>query len=406
MITAIHSSAERSAGTVGETTPWWRATWAQIACLILLLPLTLHYVLLAGEWMRLYANDFGKFYYATQHWWHGEPMYAPSLATHIASAGGGSHDYLDMNPPHFHLLIWPLIALPLQLASRWWISLNFAIAVVAGSIACRELDWHLRISDTLPMATAILLCGATSAIVFTGQYMGLLLLLMVLAWRAARHGCWTSCGAWLGVLIGLKPFLAVFVPYLMLRGKWRALLALCAAGGGSFLVGLLIFGWAAHLAWWHALAAVDWIWVGMNGSLDGILTRNMTPSLHHFTPLLQLSAWQVRACWATASAIIVWRTAVALDEHSIDRDFASLILCALLISPLGWVYYLWIAAPPCAAIWRRHRPAVLWAALLFLTTPLVLTSAWPAHSWAAASLGSAYGWGTLCLWRAVVTTRA
>ena len=38
--------------------------------------------------------------------------------------------------------------------------------------------------------------------------------MMTLAWRAARHRSWLACGAWLGLSIGLKPFLLLFVPVL------------------------------------------------------------------------------------------------------------------------------------------------------------------------------------------------
>jgi hypothetical protein len=49
-----------------------------------------------------------------------------------------------------------------------------------------------------------------------------------------------------------------------------------------------------------------------------------------------------------------------------DACWAALLLAALLMSPLGWNYYLWIAVWPVAAVvahhapWRRPRPADLW----------------------------------------------
>jgi hypothetical protein len=391
-------------GSEAQRATWWRAVWAQILCALLLVPLALYYLLLLGTWLHLYANDFGKFYFATQQWWHGLSMYASSPANRMMVVGGGFHDYLDMNPPHFHILIWPLMFLPLRLAARVWLSLNFAVAVIAGLLIARELEWRLRLTDALPLAAAILLCGATGATIITGQYMGPLLLLTVLAWRDGRHDRWTGCGAWLGVLIALKPFLAIFLPYLVLRRRWRALLSLIMAGAGSFVMGLLIFGWATHVAWWDSLGAVDWIWAGMNGSLYGLLARNLLPS-PYFTPVLHATAFQVRIYWAAAAGAVGLCT-LTIAGRSFDRDFAALLLCALLMSPRGWVYYLWLVAPPCLALWPYDHRSLLRVALVCLAIPLVLASAWPTHAWATVTIGSAYSWGTLGLWLAVVTSSA
>ena len=39
-----------------------------------------------------------------------------------------------------------------------------------------------------------------------------------------------------------------------------------------------------------------------------------------------------------------------------DGDWAALLLAALLMSPLGWNYYLWIAVWPTAALLAHHAP--------------------------------------------------
>jgi hypothetical protein len=44
------------------------------------------------------------------------------------------------------------------------------------------------------------------------------------------------------------------------------------------------------------------------------------------------------------------------DEAGEDRAWAALLLAAILLSPLGWVYYLWIAVWPVAATIGHERP--------------------------------------------------
>jgi hypothetical protein len=56
----------------------------------------------------LHMNDFGKFYYATRLHLADRNMYGPTAATSIPVAPGERHDFWDMNPPHFHLVVVPL----------------------------------------------------------------------------------------------------------------------------------------------------------------------------------------------------------------------------------------------------------------------------------------------------------
>ena len=68
----------------------------------------LYYLLLSSFMMkRLNMNDFGKFYYSTQLFLAGEDMYGPTPATAIPISETESRQFLNMNPPHFHLLMVP-----------------------------------------------------------------------------------------------------------------------------------------------------------------------------------------------------------------------------------------------------------------------------------------------------------
>ena len=90
-----------------------------------------------------------------------------------------------------------------------------------------------------------------------------------------------------------------------------------------------------------------------------------------------------------------------------------LLLASLLLSPLGWVYYLWIAFGPAAAtignarFWERRRPADL------LLIPGLGGWLWygkMAH-WgqpsplATATFASMYFWALLSLWLWMTTAR-
>jgi len=96
-------------------------------------------------------------------------------------------------------------------------------------------------------------------------------------------------------------------------------------------------------------------------------------------------------------------------ESAVDRAFAILISAALLISPLGWIYYLWLGLGPFAAralSWRdraagrpaRWRRRFLILAVPGLVWPHFATFAFQPHAWATVLPASAYFWSTTALW--------
>ena len=86
---------------------------------------------------------------------------------------------------------------------------------------------------------------------------------------------------------------------------------------------------------------------------------------------------------------------------------------SLLLSPLGWVYYLWFVMPPFCLLtleWVYSRDTRSdWAivALALLCVPAAALPAGQPNGWLTLTLGSAYFWGSLLILRnASVDARA
>ncbi len=385
-----------------------RAVVAHPALLVVcgfLVPLLLRYnaVLLSYALEQLHGNDFGKFYYAVQAWVHGSSLYASTVATRVTIAGV-THEFPDLNPPHFHLLVWPFVGLPLSQAFYLWIALNGGSAVVAAVLLCRGLRWRPHITLWLPAAVAALLCASTGAIFFTGQYVGLMMVPTALAWRAAREGRHYAAGAWLGLLISVKPFLGLFILVWVVRREWVSLLTASVACGLAFGVGAAVFGVGAHRDWLQALQGVSWPWADMNGSLQAVLARALQPS-PAFTPVLHAPRW-IRPLWLLSVLSVAAWTAAA-SRRSVDHAFTVTVLGALLISPLGWVYYLWLVLPAAAGLWWGRMPRLALVGAVGLSVPFLLTRVASTESaLATLTIGSTYTWATLALWIAAVQTPA
>jgi len=146
----------------------------------------------------------------------------------------------------------------------------------------------------------------------------------------------------------------------VLRRRFRAVASAASTAGLCFAVGLLVFGVDAHRSWLRALGSSDWAWAAMNGSILGLLTRTLSES-PYYSPLLSTPSL-ITPIWLAAAGLVGLLTLLAAAsrpaDSNVDRDFALLLLVSQLISPLGWVYYLWLPVGPLAALiatWRRER---------------------------------------------------
>lgn len=370
----------------------------------------------------LHMNDFGKFYYSARAFLDGQDMYEPTPPTLIPVGDGRYFTFLNLNPPHFHLPLIPLALLPPELALAVWgaaslVALAASLLLIGGTVGLRPTPVRV-----LAVLAAALGFSGTGAVSITGQLSFLLLLPLTLAWTEARRGRWARAGMWLGLALSVKSFLLIFLPYLVLQRRHRAAGVTLGTAGACFALGLVVFGIDAHLSWLRALGSSDWAWAAMNGSILGFLTRALDRS-SYYAPIAVVPGL-VKPAWLVLSTVVGLLTLLAAwrrpHESAVDRDFALLLLGALLISPLGWVYYLWLPVGPLAGLvvkWRREararesgrvttgvwwRRGLLAAAIPGLVWPLLFTTVFGPQPWATATVGSIYFWTTLALWLALM----
>jgi len=360
---------------------------------------------------ELHMNDFGKFYYSARSFLDGGDLYAPNVAT-TAGLTEAQARLANMNPPHFHLVLLPLALLPPVAALIVWQSAGVLALIACFVLIGRELSIAWTGTQVVWVALATLLCSATGMVVITGQITFLLMVPMTLAWIAARRTHWTTAAAWLGLAVSVKPFLAVFGLYLVLSRRWRAAMVFAAVLLVCTAIGVLVFHWSAYRTWLDALSSVHWVWLPMNGSIDGLVTRAFAET-PEFTPIVVAPA-VVRPLVAIALLVMGTATVIALvrDESPsrTDRAFALLLLFALLASPLGWAYYAWLLAGPLAGlvVTSAGRPSrrrdLLWVfAIPGLLWPVALTVFASNHRWAGITFGSVYTWMFVTLWLGTLT---
>jgi hypothetical protein len=304
----------------------------------------------------------------------------------------------NLNPPHVVVLMLPLAWLTIL-----WASIVCWLLSIVAIVICYRL-WR-QAMPTQWAAAALCCVGLTSA---GAVAFGLNNLTWPIAagiswaWVHMRQGRTGRAGVMLGLMAATRVFLLLFIPYLVWRREWRAVIGAVAGILIAALVGL-VAGADAYRGWIHELASTRSHWHELNASILAFTTRAFAPS-DHFPALVAIPGL-ARPAWLALSAVVVFVTAREFrDRRHLDAEWAAVILTALLLSPLGWSYYASVAAGPLAATWSQRRGTFLariglWAAW---TPWIVLTDRLP-HAWLSLTLGSAYTWSALLLWRFCVT---
>jgi hypothetical protein len=342
--------------------------------------------------LYLHYNDFGKFYYSLQQWRENGTLYGPSPATLLPFGNGRTEQLWNMNPPHFHALIWPLAYLPVEDAYAVWTAANVSVAGITLVAIRRALRLRWGLATWMAGLIGAFASAPVLTWVATGQLTGLVFGVVTAVWLSARRDQWKTSGLLIGLLCSVKPFLGLLWVYLLIRQQWRAATLAAGAAIAAFAVGLAVFGLQAHRDWLLAISDAQWIGSVMNASVYGLVGR--TWSLDVFTPAP--SAYFI----ASVMAMVIVLSAIAAIWRTSDPDRAILIVLAtsLLASPLGWVYYTPIMLGPIIALKQSGRLRLpLYPALLGFMVPNLWL--WPYTSrWFAVTIGSAYTWSLLCVW--------
>ena len=367
---------------------------------------------------RLQSRDFSRFFYATLAFWEGNDMYGPTVATLCRWSELFSEHLWDLNPPHFHVFIMPLIEFSLRDAFLVWGIINCLALFISLHLIAKIIAPDLTVMQGLLALIGLLAFSGTGTLLLSGQLSFLILLPLTLAWYCARKTQWIKTGLLLGCVSSLKPFLLIFFPYLVFRKHLRAASSFVLSFFFFFTIGLLVFGLKAHLSWVQALYSVSWEWPAANVSILGALTRLFSEN-PIFMPILD-APHLAGPIWIIGSLLVgsVTLRIISLDssQHSIDRAFALLPLSALLISPLGWVLYLFFSIGPLLSLckdkkWlsssnrtgiRFLRNCLLLSSLPGLIVPSFLLIIFQPNPLATVFIGSLYFWCTLALWMSIV----
>jgi hypothetical protein len=309
--------------------------------------------------------DFAVSYRASQRLEAGETLYQ--------TADG---HYMFKYLPASALLYLPLGQLPIELAKAAWFVISL-VALVWSLVLVRSLV-PLPHRPYLLTLSFFVLAKYFLHELRLGQINILVMLVMLLACRSlARPGraSEAAAGALAGAATALKPYAAVFVPYLLFRRSWAGAAAAAGVLAIALLVPAMFYGLQGNVRLLQEWAAT------LSQSTPALLTNNDDVSVIAF-----FTKWLGPSGGAFIGSIIglamLALLILAVMRRGADVRNSSVLECAMLltlvplISPIGWDYTFILSLLAVALLVNGFelfpRPARVLLALNFVLIALTL----------------------------------
>jgi hypothetical protein len=287
----------------------------------------------------------------------------------------------NAHPPTSVLLALPFAGMAYVPAAVAWNLLS--LALLAGSLAVlfSELRFDFTLSHLVLLSIVLGSWPPLWAHLIQGQLGILILFLLTLAWRAARHGRDALAGGIIGLAATIKIFPAVLIAYFIFQRRFRLAIASILGLVLISAVTLLITGPETFRDYLITVLPTlkRWNEYGQNASLTGFFSRLLSPSQAGVAELM-------------ASALVAVAVWVRSTRADFDETFALAITGALLITPLTWPHSLVILLLPLAVYGARLAYAdcasrwLAGAGWLLMTVPQALLPGFDEYKTASAAV--------------------
>ena len=239
------------------------------------------------------------------------------------------------------------------------------------------------------IAWTAILSGPIYYSVRIGNTTHMLLLPLMVAFDRLAAGSQAIAGMILAGASLLKPPLALFLPYFLLRRQVRAAVVMAACAACAVAASIALFGVDLHVFWFREfvlrqgsrpIAAYNV--QSVNGFLGHLLTRG---HLRDWYPIdaglrFRILSAGLAAALVAAVAAACWRSGPPRGEAG-RRVELWLVLClTVLVAPISWTHYDLLLLIPIAALLSRYAfldwrsRAGLVAALVLMAPPVVVLS--------------------------------
>jgi hypothetical protein len=278
--------------------------------------------------MRKDMSDFGVCYQAGGRILAGETLYR-------VSDGHLQFKYAPLSA----VLYAPLAFLPRRTADAVWFAAILGLLLACFALAYRALAPPRR-SAALLLGLSVLVLGKFIGREFIlGQVNLLILGLILAALLAFQKGRDGQAGLLWALSLFFKPYALVFLPYFILKKRFRLAAAGLLTAAAGLALPALFYGWSGNGRilgeWVRTLrqSTAVLLEVGDNASLYAFLAKHLGPGA--------LSTGLFLGLAALLALSVLWllnTTRRGIEPHPETLDFAYLLVLVPLLSPLGWYY--------------------------------------------------------------------
>lgn len=268
-------------------------------------------------------------------------LWTGSLAqewTHMWSWG---HPDIWYYGPLEHLIAAPLLAFPsLRSAYVAWLFVNLIFIAVTMVIAAKIVD------DALVVVVAFLNFNPLYEAITQRTIEIFELLLLFAAYALYRRGRDGACGAAIGAAAMAKFLPVIYLPWLVLKRKWRAVIVALAVIVPVAIATQLLLGWQNNGTLLQAKYG-GFTNSELNQSLSGVIVR--IAGLQHAETASRVAI--VVALIAFCALLFRVRN----REDTEDLEFGLIAMAMVLLPPHNQNYYFSFLLLPYALLYARHR---------------------------------------------------
>ncbi len=299
---------------------------------LLLISLTyiLQFYLVLTHKQRL---DFSSFYSSTKAWEMSKNPYQVLTTSYLPTV---EKLPVNLNPPFFLWLTKPFSHLSYYKALTLWYILSFIAGLVGAGLVFKltfsaafyhEYKLYLYLTYLSLFSTL-----ANAAIVQVGAF---LLFFIMLGFYFYKKGNDLCAGFFWGLITALKLFPALLFFYMVLQKRYKLALTFSIIALILSLIPWFNYGSTIYREYFSMLPRVLWHGDNWNASFYGYIFRLF---MHIPLSLSRLSA--IRIIYVLLfTGTLLWYLKKTRHAPSPEYAFALTLICMLLMSPLGWIYY-------------------------------------------------------------------
>lgn len=332
----------------------------------------------------IYTKDFAQEYLMAKAILNGVNPYLP--VTELARIWLTDSNYSAIKHPSLHPPLASLLCLPLSLlnyrqASLVWFAVELGCILAALLLVFRWLRKPIKPLSVLAILFLALGFAPVVHELRAGQLNACLLLLLIGSWMALREGKERLGGVLLGCVIALKWMAWPIIIFLIVRLKWKSIIAVAVVLSVTNLLAILVLGIEVWKDYYLKIAPsasyIRTFEYNLSASAFGLHMFSEMGWNHKLIPLWNSPTLALVSSSLITLSILLIGLGMALRASTFDTAFGLLTGVSILVSPVAWSCYLVLAAIPAVILVGRLSASVFPPPFsfrtLFLLCPVLVT---------------------------------